>query len=245
VKLPRRSAHQEQVNAQMNQIGTLAEPVRRALYRYVAAQPEPVSREQAAAGVQVAHHVAKFHLDKLEHAGLLEVEYRRPPGRTGPGAGRPTKLYRRSPRDVAVSLPERQYNLAGQVMAQAITDSADQAIPMQAALRAAASRAGKRLAEQTAWPSTDPSDPSIAVDTLCTVLAENGYEPQLGGDHITLGNCPFHELAEEHTELICGLNVDLVNGLLDTIDNQFKAHLNPAPGRCCVTIGLSESGERP
>src|SRR6476620_6115370 len=108
------------IDADLISVAALGEPVRRELYRFVAAQPDPVSRDQAAAGVGVARHVAKFHLDKLEEDGLLEVEYRRPPGRSGPGAGRPAKLYRRSGRAIAISLPERRYDLAGQVMAQAI-----------------------------------------------------------------------------------------------------------------------------
>src|SRR6185437_8217202 len=119
----RLSKHQASVDTQVASVASLGEPVRRILYRYATSQTEPVSREQAAAGVGVAHHIAKFHLDKLEEDGLLEVEYRRPAGRSGPGAGRPTKFYRRATREIAVSLPERRYDLAGRLMAEAITNS--------------------------------------------------------------------------------------------------------------------------
>src|SRR3954451_10045107 len=122
-------------DAQVASVAALGEPVRRELYRYVVAQPAAISREQAATGVGVAHHVAKFHLDKLEEDGLLEAEFRRPPGRTGPGAGRPAKLYRRSNREIAVSLPERRYDLAGHIMAQAITTAATSGLAMPEALR--------------------------------------------------------------------------------------------------------------
>jgi len=87
----RSAEHQSRVDTALRSVASLGEPVRLTLYRYVVAQAEPVSREQAAAGVGVAHHVAKFHLDRLEDDRLLEVNYRRPAGRTGPGAGRPTK----------------------------------------------------------------------------------------------------------------------------------------------------------
>lgn len=93
-----------EIDAQVAMVAALAEPIRPALYRYVVSQPEPVSRERAAAGVGVGHYAAKFHLDKLEDDGLLEAEYRRPPGRGGRGAGRPAKLCRRSSGDIAVSL---------------------------------------------------------------------------------------------------------------------------------------------
>src|ERR1051325_6417038 len=115
---------------QVTSVAALGEPVRRELYRFVVAQPEPVSREQAAAGVGVPHHVAKFHLDKLEEDGLLDVEYRRPPGRRGPGAGRPAKLYRRSARPIAVNLPERRYELAGDILADAITAAQQAGLPV-------------------------------------------------------------------------------------------------------------------
>src|SRR4051812_26864076 len=110
-------------------IAALGEPVRRELYCFVVAQDEPVSREKAASGTGVPHHVAKFNLDRLVAAGLLDVEYRRPPGRGGPGAGRPAKLYRRAARDVTVSLPERRYDLAGRVLAEAITIADRDRIP--------------------------------------------------------------------------------------------------------------------
>lgn len=65
-------------------IGALADPIRRLLYEYVVAQPEPVGREQAAAALGLAPHNVNFHLDRLVDEGLLEVEYRRLSGRTGP-----------------------------------------------------------------------------------------------------------------------------------------------------------------
>jgi hypothetical protein len=76
-------------------IGVLAEPVRRELYLFVCSQTEPVTRDQAAKAMGIAHHQAKFHLDRLEAEGLLATDYVRLTGRSGPGAGRPSKRYRR------------------------------------------------------------------------------------------------------------------------------------------------------
>ena len=104
-------------------LAALADPIRRELYLFVAAQPEPVSRDRAADGVAVPRHTAKFHLDKLVEQGLLDTEFQRLSGRRGPGAGRPTKLYRRSGRELSVTLPARRYDLAGQLLARAIDDS--------------------------------------------------------------------------------------------------------------------------
>jgi predicted ArsR family transcriptional regulator len=221
---------------QVNSVAALGEPVRRELYRYVVAQSEPVSRERAATGVGVAHHVAKFHLDKLEEDGLLEVEYRRPPGRTGPGAGRPAKLYRRSARHIAVSLPERRYDLAGHVLAEAVDAAQRAGLPLDHLISEAAHAAGAALAEQA---DSRPADP---LGALTEALAANGYEPRLADDRMTLANCPFHDLAASHRELVCALNLDLINGLLGTLGPAgLSARLDPAPGRCCVTVTTGSS----
>jgi predicted ArsR family transcriptional regulator len=111
------------LDARIGLLAVLGEPVRRALYLYVAAEADQVSRDQAAAALGIARHVAKFHLDRLVEDGLLEAEYRRPPGRGGPGAGRPAKVYRRTGIDVAVSVPERRYDLAGRLLARAVADA--------------------------------------------------------------------------------------------------------------------------
>lgn len=224
-------------DSRVSSIAALAEPVRRALYLYVVGQPEPVGREQAAAAVGVAHHVAKFNLDKLEEEGLLEVEFSRPPGRRGPGAGRPAKLYRRTSREIEVSLPERRYDLAGQVMATAITTSEQTATPISDALAIAATEAGRVLGHEVqAKAGARPSQAGTR-RAVSDVLTEHGYEPRVAGKTITLANCPFHSLAQNHPELVCGMNLDLMHGLLEGLSpGALRARLTPTPGRCCVTI---------
>jgi predicted ArsR family transcriptional regulator len=222
-------------------VAALSEPVRRSLYRYVVAQDRPVSREDAAAGVGVPHHVAKFHLDRLASDGLLDVEYRRPPGRSGPGAGRPTKLYRRGARDISVSLPERRYDLAGQVMAEALTTAARDGLPVPDTIRAAARAAGQHLAD-TAGPAPAAPPQQMVTD----LLARYGYEPRVTDDGVVLTNCPFHHLARAYTDLVCGMNVDLIEGVLGRLcPGRLRARLDPGPNRCCVTIGTATAADSP
>lgn len=234
------SKHQATVDAELSSVASLGEPLRRRLYRFVIGQPDPVSREQAAAGIDVAHHVAKFHLDKLEEDGLLEVEYRRPAGRTGPGAGRPAKFYRRASRDISISLPERHYDLAAQVLADAIIASQTSGVPMPDALQTAARRAGTKLGEHAQATAGSRPSRTALVGAVCEVLESNGYEPNPGRNRITLTNCPFHALAEKHTELVCGMNLDLIGGMLDQLPQaDLTATLDPAPDRCCVIVTKS------
>ena len=225
----------EDLQAQVASIGALAEPTRLALYRHVAGAPEPVSREHAAAAVDKPLHSVKFHLDRLVEEGLLEVEYRRLTGRTGPGAGRTSKLYRRAERQVSVSLPERRYDLAGEVLAAAVERSAREGSPITEAVKHVARATGSRLAgEQTA--ARRPS-PAASTGSLVGVLRDHGYEPRLVDDDVCLTNCPFDRLAAEHTELVCGMNLALVDGVLAGLNiDRMSARLEPQPGFCCVKV---------
>lgn len=210
-------------------IGALAEPARRALYEYVVAQPDAVGREQAARGTGIALHSAKFHLEKLVEEGLLEVEYRRLSGRTGPGAGRPAKLYRRAAREVAVSLPERRYDLAGHVLAEAIETASSGGGDLVGAVRDAARRAGRRTGEQAR-----PGGAS-ELDRLAGALEPCGYEPRRRDDELVLANCPFDALARDHTALVCGLNEAFITGVAAGLGcSGVEACLDPEPGLCCV-----------
>src|SRR5215212_1797080 len=108
--------------AQVSAVAALAEPTRRRLYDHVVRSPHPVSRDDVAAALGVPRATTAFHLDRLVADGLLDVHFERRSGRTGPGAGRPAKLYRRADTAVSVSLPERRYDLAGELLAAAMVE---------------------------------------------------------------------------------------------------------------------------
>lgn len=218
----------EEFVADVSGIGVLTEPNRRSLYLYVVAQPEAVSREQVAEGVDLPLHSVKFHLDRLADEGLLDVEFRRLSDRTGPGAGRPSKLYRRSARQLEISLPERHYDLAGDVLAEAIERSMNQDIAVSQAVHDAAMAKGRRLAGSVATDGTDLERTAAALD-------RHGYEPRVSAEEIILSNCPFDSLAREHTELVCDLNLALIDGVLEGLGcSALEAVLQPQPGLCCV-----------
>jgi predicted ArsR family transcriptional regulator len=218
----------------VSRLSALAEPARRALYRYVAAQAEPVSRDQAGEGVGVARHTAKFHLDKLVEEGLLTTEFRRLSGRSGPGAGRPTKLYRPSKDEVAVSVPERHYDLAGRLMAAAIESAASRGTDVVAELHRAAAQHGGTFAEQATRRSAARPGRARRLAAVGETLAEHGYQPRRDGNVLTLTSCPFHALAQEHTELVCGMNLALLGQVAEAAG--LTATLDPAPDRCCVVL---------
>ena len=218
-------------------VASLAEPQRRALYRFVVAQGGAVSKDEAAAAMGVARSVAAFHLDRLVADGLLTAEFRRLTGRQGPGAGRPATLYRRAEGEVSVSLPTRQYGLAAGLRAAAVNDATQTGAPVGEALARVATERGRELGEQARQKAgTRPSRRS-RVDAALAVLADQGYEPRTHGSEIVLANCPFHALVDDQRDLVCGMNLDLLGGMADAVgDNLLSARLEPSEGNCCVRL---------
>ncbi len=214
-------------------IGALADPVRRELYRFVCAQAAPVSRDQAADAIGIAHHQAKFHLDRLTAEGLLECDYARLTGRSGPGAGRTSKLYRRVGRDIAVSLPQREYELAGRLMATAIAESSATGRPVVEVLNEVAHDYGRSIGATPRRPAGAAAGLKLALK----VLRRYGYEPHAVGRGIELANCPFHALAQVQTELACNMNHALISGVAEALGPHGpEARLCPGPDRCCVVL---------
>lgn len=218
-------------------IAALGDPARRALYRYVAAQGTPVGREEAAAAVAVPHHVARFHLDRLHHAGLLQVEYKRPAGRGGPGAGHPAKLYRPATTEFSVSVPERRYDLAGLVLTRAITTAMASDTPVAQALEQAADQVGRGLGHAARSHSGRPPHQTPSLAAALETLNAHGFAPRAEADGYILGNCPFRALARQAPEVACRMNLALITGLLEQAGaTTASAQLDPAGGRCCVTM---------
>ena len=215
-------------------IAALAEPIRRELYEYVVAQQDAVGREEAAAGVGVAVHTAKFHLERLVQDGLLDVEFRRLTGRSGPGAGRPAKLYRRSDTQWSVSLPARRYDLVGHILASGVERAATDGLGVEAALDDSALAEGRRVGDAAVSEQPAGGDDDDWA-RLAETLADQGYEPRVEDDEVLLANCPFDALARAHTQLVCRLNRSFVQGVADGLGCEgVEARLEPEPGLCCV-----------
>jgi predicted ArsR family transcriptional regulator len=200
-------------------ITALGDPVRRRLYDYVVAQDHEVGRAEAADAAGIQRTLAAFHLDRLAGAGLLDVVFRRPEGRGGPGAGRPAKLYRRSETDHVVSLPPRDYGTAAGLLAEVV-----EIVGAEAGLEEVARRHGRAAG-------------AAAEGGVEEVLARQGYAPYREGGAIRMRNCPFHALARDFPPLTCGMNLALIDGLLEGMGStELSARLRPRPGECCVEI---------
>jgi predicted ArsR family transcriptional regulator len=210
-----------------DRLAPLADPVRRALYDFVVAQPGSVDRDAAAAGAGVGRPLAAFHLDRLAAAGLLDVAYRRRNGRSGPGAGRPAKFYSQARgNEVAVSLPPRTYDTLAEILAEGVERSRS---ARGAAVSAAHDR-GRQIAE--AAPATADRTALVAV------LAERGYQPVTDSEGvIRLRNCPFDRLVDEHRELTCSLNLAMLGEIAEGYEAaHVAAEARPPDTFCCVAF---------
>ncbi|MFC6017300.1 helix-turn-helix transcriptional regulator [Plantactinospora solaniradicis] len=210
----------------LDAVAALVDPVRRAAYRAVVVAAEPLGRDEVAAALGVGRTLAAFHLDKLVDAGLLTVSSARRSGRSGPGAGRPAKLYRRAPGEHTVSVPPRSYRLGAEVLAETV-----ERLGGEDALFEVAQERG-RCAGRVAGPGADVRE----------LLRSQGYAPVPDGADIRLGNCPFHLLADEFPPTVCGMNLALLTGLLVGADRpDWRARLDPRPGLCCVVLEPSKN----
>jgi predicted ArsR family transcriptional regulator len=212
------------LDEQLAGIAGLADPIRRALYRHVAERGVAVARDEAARATGISRTLAGYHLDKLVDDGLLEAHFERRSGRGGPGAGRPAKLYRRARGEVAASLPPRAYHTAAHLLAETVERTGAD-LELQAAAREDGREAGRRLVGAGPAPEVEAA------------LAARGYEPYRDGAALRLRNCPFANLAGEFPALVCGMNLALVEGLLEGMGQPpGRAAMAPAPGRCCVAV---------
>ena len=214
-------------------VAALADPHRRELYRL--ATERPIGRDEAAAALGMPRSTAAMYLDRLAEAGLLTVSYERRSGRTGPGAGRPAKLYRAAAGELAATIPERHYELAGELLAAAAEEADERGVPVRDALDAGAFAAGAVIGAGCA-------DLEEAL-TMCgyaprakDAAAADGEGDAASTADLVLENCPFHALATRHTTLICGANLELVRGLATAAGDARTPVLAPAAGRCCVEI---------
>jgi predicted ArsR family transcriptional regulator len=217
-------------------VASLGDENRRRLFDFVAAADQAVGRDDAAGALGLARSTASFHLDRLVHDGLLAVEFRKLGGKEGPGSGRPAKLYRAAVQEVSASVPERNYDLAAELLVTAVEQSAaDGGSARDALLRAARSRG------QAAGETAGASD-------FAAVLAAQGYRPADDGDGgLVLLNCPFHRVAQGHTDVVCAMNGAFLCGAaagcgvdparVEALDIEgLRAQGLAAPAQCCARI---------
>ncbi|MFE4197779.1 helix-turn-helix transcriptional regulator [Paenarthrobacter sp. NPDC056912] len=213
-------------------IASLDDANRRSLYAYIRGADDAVGRDEAASSVGIPRSTASFHLDRLVRDGLLDIEFRKASDKAGPGSGRPAKLYKPALNEVDASVPERRYDLAGDLMATAISRSFAGDVPVRQALLEVAGSKGKQLGR--------PGD-------LPGVLADLGYEPSADGSGgYSLLNCPFHRLSREHEAVVCAMNGAFLRGVATASGLAPEVVLaDPGTGHCCARLVIEDAPPEP
>ena len=221
-----------QNEADLASLSCLDNRVRGRLYAFVSGRTGPAGRDEAAAAVGIGRALAAYHLDKLVQSGLLTASYRRPPGRSGPGAGRPAKVYSRSGGEFMVTVPPREYELAARLLVQAV--AADCSGRTRAALHDAARQLGADLGKRHRTDDAQGDGQRSAMDSA---LSEHGFEPWHDAGTIRMGNCPFRRVAERQPGVVCDMNLALIQGLVAGAGaDGLNPVLDPEPEHCCVVI---------
>ena len=205
----------------------LDDPARWAAYLAVRTAGRPLTRAEVAEEAGVSVRLAAFHLEKLLSEGFLEATYER--DGSSVGVGHPAKRYRPTGLELEVSIPPRRYDLAAEILAEALeADSPDS--PLESLTDVAAAY-GRQIGRRTRARNGG--------SRLLTALHVVGYEPAHSGDDVVLRNCPFRHVAQARPEIICQMNLAFVAGVLaGTKSRSLHAVLSPAPstGRCCVLV---------
>jgi predicted ArsR family transcriptional regulator len=235
----------ESLERNIRRLATLEDDLRRRMYLFVRRQDRPVSREEVGDALGVSRKLAAFHLDKLADEGLLTFHYRRPAGRSGPGAGRPAKVYEPADVEVEVSIPERRYDVVGSMLVDAVRTGTPGQSPLEHAA-ATARQAGEHMGEEVRRARRlGRPGPERTLAAAEGVLEEQGFEPHRQGGELRLRNCPYHALSRHAPEVVCALNHAFIEGMVRGFGNdRIEVSLLPTPGQCCVVLREPSKGER-
>ena len=228
------------VPRELEAMAALREPTRRRLYQFVERQADAVSRDEAAAEIGISRALAAFHLDKLVELGLLTAEYRRLSGRSGPGAGRTSKLYLRSRNQLSVSLPRRDHELLARLLG-GVDRLERPGLP--------GSRAGPRIRESLGQRARrrlrgDPG-PARLLECVEGVLERLGFEPyRASPSEVRLRNCPFDPLSRVYTPVVCGVAQSVITGVTEGVGaTELRVGRQEQPDRCCGVVALPSSNQ--
>jgi predicted ArsR family transcriptional regulator len=212
-----------------------SEPRRRALALISeSAVPLGVGAVADALGLHVT--TARFHLEHLEAAGLIERQVARAGQR-----GRPQVLFSAAAAPLPVETAQQQL---AQALAAVIGEDDDggRARSVRAGERWSAHYAAVAVAETaaTARPAT-PAVPDTLVPPLLRVLTEIGFEPEVRADEgaIALTACPFRAEARANPDVVCSVHLGLIKGLASTLGHDASGiRLEPfvQPALCLVHL---------
>lgn len=179
---------------------------RRQVHDTIRASTAPLTLAQVAESLGVHANTVRFHVDRLLEAGQLEAV-----GVEHEGPGRPPAYYRATRR----MDPEgpRRYRVLAEILVGSLAAGPDR---QERALEAGRTW-GRGLAAEQGEPAGSPTD------ELLTLLDDVGFAPQRRAGHIALRHCPFLELAQQRTDVVCPVHLGMMQGALEAWSSDVTA----------------------
>jgi predicted ArsR family transcriptional regulator len=176
----------------MDELEAVGEPELRDALLFARAQPRRISADELAAAQQVHRNVARSRLERLVKAGLLVVGFERRTGRSGPGAGRPAKVYAVTPELAAIEFPARRYESLLGLLVDAIP-----AANKTGELRAVGAAFGRQLADSARLRPARTLQAGF--ERMCEAVRRLGYQASVAevtdrGAVILTPTCPLRPL---------------------------------------------------
>ena len=211
------------------------DPTRREIYLFARGRVEGVTASEVAEHFELHPNVARHHIDKLAAGGYLDVEVAR--GEHG-GAGRPSKHYRSSQKDMSLDFPIRRDDLLIALLGRALA-----ALPPEAAERMAeevGQEYGKALGSAMSGGDAQRSF-RAALHAVADALTAHGFaahaEKAATGLMIVSESCPFGG-APVQNPVICAVDRGMVRGMLQSLYGETRpAHESSRPkgDDVCIT----------
>lgn len=213
----------------------LADDTRFRLYRYLGLSGRAVSVRELSARLSLHPNTLRPHLRRLEEVGLVAREIRR-----GVGVGRPQTQYAVVDRGPTEG---RQYRLFAEILAGLVSGERS-----HSRAQSHAREWGQYLVAQGGpKPGTRlPARRNLAV--VQEAMARAGFDPRFRrlsskSVEISLRDCPFRDLLDDHRELVCAVHLGLLEGMLGALKPPLRlAEFRPLVERGVCRLTAREAG---
>ena len=226
----------EQFSAAVSAVtSAFGDPTRRDIYLFARESERGVTAAEVAERFELHPNVARHHLDKLAAGGYVEVHVER---QEHSGAGRPSKRYRTSAKDMGLEFPARRDDLLVTLLGRAL-----ELVPADRAEEMAEEVGidyGRSLAVSMS-PGEGHRSFQAALHAVADALTAHGFaahaEARSGSLAIVAEQCPFGDAAVQHP-VICAVDRGIVKGMLAGLYGDTVPHTEasrPQGDEVCVT----------
>ncbi|MDZ5471014.1 helix-turn-helix domain-containing protein (plasmid) [Bacillus sp. 31A1R] len=195
----------------------LSDPTRYYIYQYITKMHQEVTVQEIADNFNIHPNVARLHLSKLEDVNMLISETKK----TGKG-GRPSRLYRLSDDVIQLNFPFRDYQLLSRIAIETMISLGEEG---KKALYLTGKKFGKEVIEQEINRQNNGGSLTFEqkLNSLKNAATMAGFYPEFEANddqtkiYFQIFNCPFKEVAIEHSETVCNTHFEFLKGMFEQL----------------------------